>query len=190
MQRDSDQVVYRYQMMQQPPSSHGDESIIMVDQLWMWRLGDGLILTCFPQRWQQPRNDPYNVLDRIIEDINSKSRDPVQNVDDLALAIVNRCSRAFDDYSSAGGGPSFLNMFDLSLGHVMDKETQLFSRFRRDSLVAASYLRPAQARRQAKSLSVYSDKDARRGLLAAVEPCTYTVQCNPCLDPRLTRDPR
>lgn len=77
--RDCDQVVYRFQKKHRRPSD-ADPKIFMVDQLWMWILGNDLVLTSFPQRWQQPRNDPLNVLEGIIEDINSKTREPVQNV--------------------------------------------------------------------------------------------------------------
>ncbi|KAI2756575.1 hypothetical protein DTO006G1_7939 [Penicillium roqueforti] len=75
--RDQDQVVYRYQT--KSPGMEADPKIFMVDQLWMWVLGTNLIVTAFPQRWDQPKNDPLNVLDGIIEDINSKTRDPINS---------------------------------------------------------------------------------------------------------------
>lgn len=84
--RDCDQVVYRFQKHhRKPPDS--DPKIFMVDQLWMWVLGKDLVVTSFPERWHQPRNDPLNVLEGIIEDINSKTREPVQNVFELAMTI-------------------------------------------------------------------------------------------------------
>lgn len=59
--RDTDQVVYRYQVRTQGDGEAVDPKVVMVDQLWMWVLGKDLIVTAFPQRWQQPRNDPLNV---------------------------------------------------------------------------------------------------------------------------------
>jgi hypothetical protein len=59
--RDTDQVVYRYQMRTKGEGEAIDPKVVMVDQLWMWVLGRDLIVTAFPQRWQQPKNDPLNV---------------------------------------------------------------------------------------------------------------------------------
>ena len=53
--RDQDQVVYRYQLKGKDHEDiEIDPKIVMVDQLWMWILGKDLIVTSFPQRWQQP----------------------------------------------------------------------------------------------------------------------------------------
>ncbi|KAL4909719.1 hypothetical protein BDW74DRAFT_186228 [Aspergillus multicolor] len=117
--RDQDQVVYRYQKKR---SRVPEPKIFMVDQLWMWILGPSLI----------PKNDPLNVLDGIIEDINSKTRDPVRSVYDLAITITNRCS-------------GFLDMF----------ESHLFNRFNRASAQASDWLKNHRkhnkfARRQEK----------------------------------------
>jgi ankyrin repeat protein/Mg2+ and Co2+ transporter CorA len=142
--RDEDQVVYRYQMRdrgksQFPNDNEVDPKIFMVDQLWMWILGKDLIVTAFPQRWQQPKNDPLNVLDGIIEDINSKTREPVRSVYDLALIITGRCSGVFDrnrmdeDYQ-------FLDMFEASIGDATEEETKLFRDFNVASAQASQWL--------------------------------------------------
>jgi hypothetical protein len=112
--RDQDQVVYRYQTKGKP-LDECDPKIVMVYQLWMWILGANLILTAFPQRWQQPRNDPLNVLDSIIEDINSKTRDRVTSVYDLAMIITNRCSGVFDRHRMGDEEYQFLDLFVLSI---------------------------------------------------------------------------
>ncbi|KAF2012838.1 hypothetical protein BU24DRAFT_435191 [Aaosphaeria arxii CBS 175.79] len=140
--RDQDQVVYRYQMKDQEQGEpfEIDPKIFMVDQLWMWVLGKDLIVTAFPQRWQQPKNDPLNVLDGIIEDINSKTREPVRSIYDLALIITGRCSGVFDrnrqdeDYQ-------FLDMFEASIGNATEAETKLFSEFNDASERASKWLR-------------------------------------------------
>lgn len=142
--RDEDQVVYRYQMKERaksqfPHDSEVDPKIFMVDQLWMWVLGKDLIVTSFAQRWQQPKNDPLNVLDGIIEDINSKTREPVRSVYDLALIISGRCIGVFDrnrmdeDYQ-------FLDMFESSIGDATEEETKLFREFNVASAQASQWL--------------------------------------------------
>src|ERR1700761_2780478 len=113
----------------------------MVDQLWMWILGRDLIITSFPQRWQQPRNDPLNVLEGIIEDINSKTREPVQNVFELAMTIVGRCFGTFDRHRKGDDDFQFLDMFEASIGNAMDQEAQLFKDFSDASRQASSWLK-------------------------------------------------
>lgn len=140
--RDQDQVVYRYQT--KGPGREGggtDPKIFMVDQLWVWILGTNLIVTSFPQRWEQPKNDPLNVLDGIIEDINSKTRDPVRNVYDLAIIITNRCSGVFDRHRLGDDEYQFLDMFESSIGIATDRETLLFQRFNHASAQASSWLK-------------------------------------------------
>jgi ankyrin repeat protein/Mg2+ and Co2+ transporter CorA len=137
--RDRDQVVYRYQCKSDDPQ-HVDPKIFMVDQLWMWTLGKDLIVTAFPQRWQQPRNDPLNVLDGIIEDINSKARDPVRNVYDLAMIISGRCSGVFDRHRTGDEDYQFLDMFESSIGDATEMETILFKEFNTASAQASAWL--------------------------------------------------
>lgn len=140
--RDQDQVVYRYQTKGQGASRFSDEpKIFMVDQLWMWILGKNLIVTSFPQRWEQPKNDPLNVLDGIIEDINSKTRDPVQSVFDLAMTITNRCSGVFDRHRMGDEEYQFLDMFESSIGTATDRETMLFKEFNEASAQASEWLK-------------------------------------------------
>ncbi|KAJ3578622.1 hypothetical protein NPX13_g1949 [Xylaria arbuscula] len=73
--RDTDQVVYRFCRRYKI-----EPKVFMVDQLWLWVIGKDLVITCFPQRWDQPKNDPLNVLDGIIEETNAKTRPPIQSV--------------------------------------------------------------------------------------------------------------
>lgn len=140
--RDQDQVVYRYQTKGQGRERYWAEpKIFMVDQLWMWIIGTNLIVTSFPQRWEQPKNDPLNVLDGVIEDINSKTREPVRSIYDLAIVITNRCSGVFDRHRMGDEEFQFLDMFEASIGIATDRETVLFSRFNRASAQASDWLK-------------------------------------------------
>jgi Mg2+ and Co2+ transporter CorA len=138
--RDQDQVVYRYQTKDPSPSDIVDPKIVMVDQLWMWVLGKNLVVTAFPQRWQQPKNDPLNVLDSIIEDINDKTREPVQSVYDLSMIVTSRCSGVFDRHRMGDEEYQFLDMFESSIGNATDKETHLFQEFNDASEQASIWL--------------------------------------------------
>ncbi|KAL9035569.1 MAG: hypothetical protein Q9180_004794, partial [Flavoplaca navasiana] len=133
--RDTDQVVYRYTREKQQ-----EKKVFMVDQLWLWIIGKDLIITSFPQRWNQPKNDPLNVLDGIIEDMNSKTRPPVRSVHDLATLITGRCSGVFDRHRLGDDKFQFLDMFESSIGQVTNKETELFMNFNDASKAAARWL--------------------------------------------------
>lgn len=139
--RDEDQVVFRFQRdLRDAPEP--DPKIFMVDQLWMWIVGRDLIVTSFPQRWKQPRNDPLDVFEGIVEDINSiKMRDPVQNVYELAMTIAGRCFGTFDRHRKNDDGFQFLDMFGASLGVAMDREAKRFQEFSRASEQASIWLR-------------------------------------------------
>ena len=123
-ERDEDQVVGRYCR-----SKGREEKVFMVDQLWMWILGPSLIITSFPNRWNQPNNDPLNVLDGIIEDINAKAGRPVETVHDLALIISARCVGSFDRHKPGDEEMQFLDMFESSIGNVKNQETDLYNSF-------------------------------------------------------------
>jgi ankyrin repeat protein len=137
--RDRDQVVYRYQC-KGADERDVDPKIFMVDQMWLWTLGKDLVVTAFPQRWQQPRNDPLNVLNGIIEAINSKTRDPVRNVYDLAIIICGRCSGMFDRHRIGDEDFQFLDMFESSIGDATETETKLFQEFNTASAQASAWL--------------------------------------------------
>ncbi|RYO87269.1 hypothetical protein DL762_004314 [Monosporascus cannonballus] len=134
--RDTDQVVYRY------CEKHKlEKKVYMVDQLWLWVMGKDLVITCFPERWNQPTQDPMNVLDGIIEDLNAKIRPPILSVHDLALLIMSRCSGAFDRHRLNDQNYQFLEMFGNSVGSVADAESRLFRSFNRVSRETWKWLR-------------------------------------------------
>ena len=112
--RDEDQVVYRYTR-----DKGKERKVFMVDQLWLWILDKDLIITSFPQRWEQPKNDPLNVLDGVIEDMSSKTQAPVKSVYDLAILVTGRCSGVFDRHRLGDEDYQFLDMFESSIGEVV-----------------------------------------------------------------------
>lgn len=140
--RDHDQVVHRYQRNN---LAHGESAedirLLMVDQLWMWIVAEDVIITAFPERWQQPTNDPHNVLETIAGDVCSQSRVPVSSVYELALVIATRCFGAFDRHNVSFGERLFLDMFDSSVGDAMDRETELFRAFKDASKEASRWLK-------------------------------------------------
>ncbi|KAI1199162.1 hypothetical protein F5X97DRAFT_297633 [Nemania serpens] len=145
--RDTDQVVYRFCKRHKI-----EKKVFMVDQLWLWVIGKDLVITCFPQRWDQPKNDPLNVLDGIIEETNAKTRPPIQSVYDLAMLITSRCSGMFDHSRLDDQNYQFLDMFENSIGVVTDSESKLFSRFNHASAQSAKWLKRHRRGRKGRSV--------------------------------------
>ncbi|KAI4193008.1 MAG: hypothetical protein LQ348_002986 [Seirophora lacunosa] len=154
--RDADQVVYRYT---RDKGKGKPKKVFMVDQLWLWVLGKDLVITSFPQRWQQPKNDPLNVLDGIIEDMNSKTRPPVKSVHELAALITGRCSSVFDRHRLRNEEYQFLDMFESSIGQVTNRETELFMNFNDASKAAERWLKNQRQKETLQLNTPAGDKD-------------------------------
>ena len=106
-------------------------------------------MTSFPQRWGQGsshRNDPLNILDGVIEDINSKTRPPVSGVADLAILIFSRCLGSFDRHRPNDPRYHFMDMFESSIGRLSLREPELFETFDASAAQAAKWLREHSTR--------------------------------------------
>jgi ankyrin repeat protein/Mg2+ and Co2+ transporter CorA len=132
--RDEDQVVGRW------CRARGvEERIFMVDQLWIVVLGSKLVLTSFPQRWQQPkRDDPLDLVEGIIQDASQPSS--VSSVYDFVALITARAAGAFDRHVSSTE-LKFLDMFEASIGSIADSETKLYSQFYKASKSVHEWLK-------------------------------------------------
>lgn len=98
------------------------------------------MITCFPQRWKQPKQDPLNVVDGIIEETNAKTRQRIQSVYDLAMVITNRCAGMFDRHRLDEQQFQFLDMFEASIGNVTNEESKLFNKFNKASEQSTQWL--------------------------------------------------
>lgn len=91
------------------------------------------MITCFPQRWNQPKQDPLDLVDAIIKETNAKTHSRIQSVYDLAIVITNRCAGIFDHHRLEAQQFQFLDMFEFSIGNVTNEESKLFSKFNKAS---------------------------------------------------------
>lgn len=105
----------------------------MVDQLWMWILGDDLIVTCGAKRWNARRSDP-GILTRL-KDCTS---DPPQGsgtgaskskAADVAKQFMTSCFGTFDRHASGMPCLQFMSMFEQSLGVIGSKDSDLLGEF-------------------------------------------------------------
>ncbi|KAH8896972.1 hypothetical protein GQ53DRAFT_713785 [Thozetella sp. PMI_491] len=135
--RDKDQVVSKY-----CHKHHLEGRMLMVDQLWLWVIRGDLVVTCFAERWEQPKADPLNVLNTVIEGINAEPF--VTSVYQLAMLISSYCCNIFDR-PRVDQAYQFLDMFENSTGRMINRQTQLLRSFYEVSELSTRWL---QNRRQ------------------------------------------
>lgn len=133
--RDDDQVLGRYQKKHQERDKTAID-ILMVDQLWIWVLGSDLIVTSFPQKWGQPREETPSLLSSVFEDLSS-SGTPVHSVHELAICIVGHCLSASDRVIDRASEQSVFKTFNSTVGIAKELEVELFREFK-DKAKAAS----------------------------------------------------
>src|ERR1700722_4208749 len=80
-----------------------------------------LVFTCFPERVQQPENDPLNVFRGVIDDLNSTTR-AVSSAFELAATITNRCMGTFARHQLGLQEYSFLEMIDMTIGTLVSPQ--------------------------------------------------------------------
>jgi ankyrin repeat protein/Mg2+ and Co2+ transporter CorA len=136
-QRDDDQVVLRYQQKQNRLAGKEENDkleLLMVDQLWLWVLGPELIVTSFPQDWQNSGIPDH--LSSLLKPLGPLGRAPDHSVHGLAARIVNQCMSSCDDAALARGTDKIFEMFGSSVEVAMDEEGELFRRFKEASASA------------------------------------------------------
>jgi ankyrin repeat protein len=127
------------------PPEYGDtdSKVFMVDQLWMWVLGSDMIVTAFPQRWKQPRNDPSNVLESIIAHINKRSHSPegpIKSVSELSTIISTHCSTALSRHKTYGEDFHLRDKFESFIHSATDREIWLAENSKAISAQAYAWL--------------------------------------------------
>lgn len=126
-ERDADQVIQRFQTQVDDAERTIDPVTIMVDQLWMWVLGDELLVTCCPQRWNPPEEDQ----DAIFERFRAISKDPFhfKTASDLAVQFMTECFGDFDRHARGKHELQFMSMFEQSIGKIGVRDSDLLKDF-------------------------------------------------------------
>jgi Mg2+ and Co2+ transporter CorA len=107
--------------------------MVMVDQLWLWVIGD-TVITSFPQKWLQPNGRREgDVLGRLLDFLrNNKRRQPITSSHELADLIISHCISVFNQPRSRLG-LRLHDYFEWAVGHVADREMTLSRRFEKAS---------------------------------------------------------
>ncbi len=104
--------------------------VVMVDQLWLWILDGNTIITCFPKRWGRNKPDPSAVHKSLRLRLKVARKDEVRSVYDLALIIIDQCSRVFFDRTkTADRQPRVMDLFANAIGDVTNKQTIAYEHF-------------------------------------------------------------
>ncbi|KAK4663944.1 uncharacterized protein QC763_501480 [Podospora pseudopauciseta] len=129
-QRDRQQVVYRATQMRSDPEAI--PRVVMVDQLWLWILDENTILSAFPRRWGRNKPDPSAVHRAIRDHLGAIDHAQITSVYDLALIIIDECSKVFFDRTKPDLRPEVVDMFSSAISSISEKKTDAYERFGRD----------------------------------------------------------
>ncbi|KAL2869912.1 uncharacterized protein BJX67DRAFT_378956 [Aspergillus lucknowensis] len=96
---------------------------LMVDQLWLWILHDGTVVTCFPDACDE--EEEYNLKAALQEEVTETGR--FESVEDLVCCIINL---SVDFFARPGPqGATFIRCFQSAINVVAHAENNLFKNF-------------------------------------------------------------
>ncbi|KAK4194328.1 hypothetical protein QBC40DRAFT_188426 [Triangularia verruculosa] len=115
--RDKDQVVYRWATKHGKPKNAAP--ILMVDQLWLWVLPDGTVITCMPNT-EKP-SEQYNIKKLLSREIETnKARQAIQSPDSLVDMILKTCLNIMT--RQGPGGVKLQEAFQSSINTIAEDE--------------------------------------------------------------------
>ncbi|KAF9871184.1 hypothetical protein CkaCkLH20_11353 [Colletotrichum karsti] len=130
--------------------------VIMVDQLWMWILDKNTILTSFPQRYGEDRQNASGVHKSIRRRLEQAKSNQIRSVFDLALVILDECANdVFNQEAAQDPKPPIIDIFSRSIGDLAHRQ-KLSRDGLRELTASASLLHkstPQKARRIVQQLT-------------------------------------
>ncbi|KAJ8127429.1 hypothetical protein O1611_g6207 [Lasiodiplodia mahajangana] len=105
-------------------STTGDVAkLLMVHQLWLWKLGDNTVITCCPDRCHTGAEDT------LIDSIRQGGIESMHEPDDLIEHILYECATSLDKFRDAGLKAHVLDIFDNRIAKMSDDEVVHFKKF-------------------------------------------------------------
>ncbi|KAK4445615.1 hypothetical protein QBC34DRAFT_413143 [Podospora aff. communis PSN243] len=129
-QRDRQQVVYRGTRLRNDPEAI--PRVVMVDQLWLWILDENTIISAFPRRWGRNKPDPSAVHRAIRDNLATIDKSHINSIYDLALIIIDECSKVFFDRTKPDLRPEVVDIFGSAISNIAEKKMEAYERFGRD----------------------------------------------------------
>ncbi|UKZ47530.1 hypothetical protein TrVGV298_001750 [Trichoderma virens] len=106
----------------------GVTRVVMVDQLWMWILGEDTIITSFPRRWGRNKPDSSGVHKSLRQILRKRKR--IRSIYHLATLIIDQCSKVFFDRTQpTDDRPEVMDLFAQAIGNVANSTTSAYSLF-------------------------------------------------------------
>jgi len=99
--------------------------------------GADLVVSCFPECWEQPHTDPLNVRYSILDALNGE-----QNITSnyyLATLILSHCYNILDSIR-VSRSHKFMTLFDSSIKTVVDRQDRLLANFYQISHLSSNWL--------------------------------------------------
>jgi len=104
----------------------------MVDQLWLWILDENTIISAFPRRWGRNKPDPSAVHRAIRDNLATIDKSHINSIYDLALIIIDECSKVFFDRTKPDLRPEVVDIFGQAISNISEKKMEAYERFGRD----------------------------------------------------------
>ncbi|RSL40663.1 hypothetical protein CEP53_013229 [Fusarium sp. AF-6] len=147
-----------------PMGMRAQPKLLMIHQLWLWKLDENTIITSCPDRWHA------GVEDTLIDTIRQSGVEHLNEPEDLIQHIMNVCVRFLDEFRDAGVGEHILDIFDSSVSQTAQSEVEAFKNFQK--LTAGDGVQQLSVSRRKDMLSVaeeiklmYEVKDLRDEIL-------------------------
>ncbi|KAK4221158.1 hypothetical protein QBC38DRAFT_142269 [Podospora fimiseda] len=122
--RNKDQVVYKW-FSKYLVDKNDKPKLLMANQLWLWKLGDGTVITAFPDRWHD--GPEHTVYEAIRQDIPNH----VLKTSDMLIEYLMSACVTFPHISSnVRLGFDILDTFESWVGLLSCQEVTLFRDFR------------------------------------------------------------
>ncbi|PYH73180.1 uncharacterized protein BO88DRAFT_449065 [Aspergillus vadensis CBS 113365] len=98
--------------------------MLMVSQLWLWKIDHCTIISAFPERWDSRYGQ--SMFDKVRSEIQSAA-----TVDDLIFKIACSCIKYIEDswYVSEGKGYTTFDAFDHAIADVSNEVSKCYERF-------------------------------------------------------------
>ncbi|KAK3389773.1 hypothetical protein B0H63DRAFT_464311 [Podospora didyma] len=142
--------------------------IIMVDQLWLWILDEQTVITSFPRTWGKHKPDPSAIHKSLRMRFKYAREGEVSSAYDLALMIVDECSRVFFDRTKTNDRqPNLVELFNGAIRDLTYKQTAAFDQF-----LIYTHLASRDYKRQ-RSLS---DDNSTQNTLLNINPEGYLLK--------------
>ncbi|QKX54611.1 uncharacterized protein TRUGW13939_01699 [Talaromyces rugulosus] len=105
--------------------------MLMVPQLWLWKIDERTIISAFPERWDSRYGQ--SMFDKVRNELQFAA-----TVEDVIVKIADTCINYIEDswYVSEGRGYTTFDAFDYAIAGVSNEVTKCYERF--EKLVGSS----------------------------------------------------